>query len=106
MKFNLQLGKFRFGFGEQPQAVRSFGGAGVISRLNEDWLLPQTSADAELAPALKNLRFRARELERTNEYVQRYLDLIDNNVLGHCGDRKSTRLNSSHSQQSRMPSSA
>ena len=85
MKFNLQLGKFRFGFGEQPQAVRSFGGASVISRLNEDWLLPQTSADSELAPALKNLRFRARELERTNEYVQRYLDLIDNNVLGHCG---------------------
>ena len=27
-------------------------------------------------------------------------------VLGFWGDRKSTRLNSSHSQQSRMPSSA
>ena len=27
-------------------------------------------------------------------------------IIGLCGDRKSTRLNSSHYQQSRMPSSA
>ena len=32
--------------------------------------------------------------------------LLSNTVVGMTGDRKSTRLNSSHSQQSRMPSSA
>ena len=32
--------------------------------------------------------------------------LTRNDPAGHCADRKSTRLNSSHSQQSRMPSSA
>ena len=84
MKFKFQFGNFSIGFGEQERK-RSFGGAGVINRLNSDWLMPQTSADAELAPEAKNLRFRARELERRNEYVQRYLSLIDNNVLGHCG---------------------
>ena len=33
-------------------------------------------------------------------------DLTDAATLAHLLDRKSTRLNSSHSQQSRMPSSA
>ena len=35
--------------------------------------------------------------------IQRVTEL---NIPVNCGDRKSTRLNSSHSQQSRMPSSA
>ena len=31
---------------------------------------------------------------------------LNNHFMGECTDRKSTRLNSSHYQQSRMPSSA
>lgn len=89
MKLDFSIGKFRVGFGEQPaqkpSQKRSFGSAGAMNNLNADWLMPRTSADAEIKGGLIILRGRARELERTNEYVQRYLDLIDNNVLGHCG---------------------
>ena len=35
-----------------------------------------------------------------------YIDILVNNADGPCSDRKSTRLNSSHSGESRMPSSA
>lgn len=88
MKFDFSIGNFRVGFGDKPTSPaqkRSFGNAGAINRLNSDWLMPRTSADAEIKGVLITLRDRARELERTNEYVQRYLDLIDNNVLGNNG---------------------
>lgn len=86
MKFDFQIGSFRVGIGgeqpKQPPATRSFGSAGRVDRLNSDWLMPRTSADAEIASALITLRDRSRELERTNEYAQRYYSLLDNNVLG------------------------
>ena len=48
--------------------------------------------------------------ERYNELVRQYEELVNdyhiNKMLYESEDRKSTRLNSSHSQQSRMPSSA
>jgi lambda family phage portal protein len=86
MNFKLELGRAKFSFGNSPkqELKRSFAAANM-TRLNADWLMPQTSADAEIASGLVNLRGRARELERNNEYVQRYLSLIDNNVLGNNG---------------------
>ena len=44
---------------------------------------------------------RVRELLRTG-----YTDVVDADLSGYFEDRKSTRLNSSHIQKSRMPSSA
>ena len=41
-----------------------------------------------------------------NVYKMRYIGVLISGVLGGIGDRKSTRLNSSHSGESRMPSSA
>ena len=41
-----------------------------------------------------------------NDYVFNAFTIIVLGCFGISGDRKSTRLNSSHSQQSRMPSSA
>jgi lambda family phage portal protein len=90
MNFNFSIGKFRFGLGSEPKPVektasRSFGSAGSMNRLNADWLMPQTNADFEIWSGLKILRGRARELERTNWTIQKYLSLLDNNVLGASG---------------------
>ena len=54
---------------------------------------------------MKNLKFE--EVENIlEELVTEYLHGIGENTDEDGKDRKSTRLNSSHSQQSRMPSSA
>ena len=42
----------------------------------------------------------------SHDVVQRVRRLMNERAVGHLGDRKSTRLNSSHIQKSRMPSSA
>ena len=69
----------RFGFVRHKK--RSYNGANV-SRLTSDWLSPTTTADEEIRGNLKRLRGRCRELERNNDYVRRYLDGLENNVLG------------------------
>lgn len=85
MNFQLQLGKFQLTWGRQAQVApprrRSFPGA-AVNRLTADWQAPSTSADAELQYAQPTLRNRCRQLERSNDYVRRYLKLVENNVLG------------------------
>ena len=58
--------------------------------------------------ALNVERFRSsEEFEETLKMLRTYTkDISDQKLLDLGADRKSTRLNSSHSQQSRMPSSA
>jgi capsid protein len=63
------------------RASRSFNAAGM-NRLTNDFLSPSTSADAELLTNLRTLRFRCRQLERNNDWIRRYLKLVENNVLG------------------------
>lgn len=60
---------------------RSFGGA-TTDRLTGDWGSTVTSADAELRNDLGTLRSRWRELERDNEYAERFLSLMESNVIG------------------------
>ena len=43
------------------------------------------SSDAELKPALRILRRRSHELERNDEYVRRYIQLIRNGTVGQHG---------------------
>ena len=46
-------------------------------------------------------------MQQELETLKKWIDNSDNIVFfGGAGDRKSTRLNSSHSDRSRMPSSA
>ena len=68
----------------KPVKARSYEAA-ALSRLNGDWLAPNTSADAELFNSAERVRNRARELERNNEFARRYLDCLEANVLGHNG---------------------
>mgnify|MGYP003334265647 CR=1 FL=1 len=45
-------------------------------------------------------------IDYAEQRIYRELNLLSTRVANSSSDRKSTRLNSSHSQQSRMPSSA
>ena len=92
-----------------------------LNRLEKNWVQeaqnnPQVQAAPPSAPALRALQ---KSLDRfsgpmpvTKEawqnYVmqQYYMQSLDPDPKVSKADRKSTRLNSSHSQQSRMPSSA
>lgn len=66
---------------KQPRKKRSYAGA-ASSRLLADFYPMTRSSDAELKPALRNLRNRCRELARNNEYVTRYIGLMKTNVVG------------------------
>lgn len=64
----------------RPQR-RSFKAA-AASRLLNDWVKSPSSADAVLKYDLKTLRARARDLEQNNDYVRKYLSILENNILG------------------------
>ena len=69
---------------EQPQPAprrRSYQGA-LISRLTNDWLATQTSADAEIRTSLRKLRDRSREMVRNNPYARQAKRTTQINVIG------------------------
>jgi lambda family phage portal protein len=92
MNFNLNLGRLKLSFGRNQPAPkrpskfgrRSFPGA-AMNRLTADWQSPSSSADQEIYGAGRTLIFRCRQLERSNDYIRRYLKLVNNNVLGSRG---------------------
>ena len=55
----------------------------ALRRLHVDDAL----AGARLQPVLRDLRNRSRDLERNNEYMRRYLQLLRTNVVGEGGIR-------------------
>lgn len=54
-------------------------------RLTLDWASPLTTGDAEMRTRMRVLRGRARELERNEPYINRYLESLVNNVFDHHG---------------------
>ena len=66
------------------------------------WLARKTGAELELFICYYNEYLSGQRLFDSPSLEKARKEVID----GHERDRKSTRLNSSHSQQSRMPSSA
>ena len=73
----------RYGYGKIKKA-RGYSGA-ISSRLTGDWLNPTTTGDEEIRRDLQKLRNRCRELERNNDYVRRYLNGLESNVIGSAG---------------------
>ena len=67
----------RFGYSKK----RSYNAA-KLGRLTNDWTTGTTSANYEIRQDIKISRSRARQLERDNDYVRRWLKLLENNVLG------------------------
>ena len=85
MKFSTRISNaFKALTGKPSGGQRFFAGA-AINSLTSDWLMPTTSADAEARNDVVKLRNRCRQLERDDPYTQRFLKLIDNNVLGSTG---------------------
>ena len=74
----------------RPMNLRTYAGANK-GRLFSDFFSNSKSADAELAPALRTLRDRSRELARNDSYVKRYLALLSANVIGTKGIRLSCK---------------
>jgi lambda family phage portal protein len=64
-----------------PPKRRAYAGANV-SRLTADWVSGGSSADSEIKGSLSQLRNRARQLVRDNDYAKRAKVLITNNVVG------------------------
>lgn len=77
--------------------MRSYAGA-QKGRLFADFFSNSKSADAELAPALRTLRDRSRELARNDSYVKRYLALLSANVVGTKGIRLSCKARDDNGQ--------
>lgn len=72
--------------------VRSVFAGAQQNRLTRDFLDQWMSGRQELRYELRTLRLRSRELSRNTPIGQRYLGLVDENVLGHEGITLQMRL--------------
>ena len=79
----------RFGF--EPIRKRNYFAGAAASRLTSDWITGSIGPSNELRGSLRTLRDRARDLERNNPLVRRYLNLVAENVIGHKGIRLQVR---------------
>ena len=70
--------------------LRKYQGANT-GRLFSDFMQTSTSADAEIKDQLRLLRDRSRDLARNDSYVQRYLNLMQSNIVGSSGIRLSMK---------------
>lgn len=59
--------------------------AASTGRLFADWTTSTRSADADIAPAFRTMLARARDGEINNDHYERFLKLLENNVLGSNG---------------------
>lgn len=66
------------------QCKRDFPAA-AVNRLTHDWRSFAVSLDSILRQDLYTLRTRARELQESNEYFQKYLTMLKTNVVGENG---------------------
>jgi lambda family phage portal protein len=74
------MGLFARAFAKRGLTTQ-FKGA-QIGRLTLDWVFAHLSADAEVQSSLYTLRGRARELVRNNAWANRYVGLVQTNVVG------------------------
>lgn len=61
--------------------VRRFDGA-KVDRLTASWLATNTAIDFELRSDLDRLRARSRDMAKNNEYANKFLRMVRNNVVG------------------------
>lgn len=64
--------------------VASYSG-GNVSRLNAQQILSAGNANREIRWTLSTMRMRSRTLERDDPYAQRFLKMVEINVVGHNG---------------------
>ena len=69
----------------------SYGGAN-LTRLNADWIGTLLSSDQEIRTSLKRLRARCRQLHNNNDYAQKFVSLVKQNVVGPGGINLEARV--------------
>lgn len=69
----------------KPHA-RAFAAA-KLNRLTDSWRLTSEKIDDELRNDLDALRMRSRTLEGDNDFMRRYLDLVETNLIGETAPR-------------------
>ena len=66
----------------QARKVRARYDGGTSGRRSSSWLSRDGSANAQIAPFVRVLRSRARDLVRNNEYARRAKTIYQSNVIG------------------------
>lgn len=69
-------------FGGRKQAKRTYALQTQAGRLGADWITAQLTANEELRYSLRNYRDKAREREQNDDWVRRYLGMVENNIVG------------------------
>lgn len=64
---------------------KKFYNAAQISRLTSSWTTTQSTTTEELKSSLRVIRARARDLGRNSDYVNRFFNLVQVNVVGSAG---------------------
>lgn len=70
---------------------RSYAAA-AVSNLLTDWTTNNNAQDIESRLAIRQIRNRARDLERNNDYARKFLRDLEANVIGHNGFQMSMRI--------------
>src|ERR1051326_3783660 len=65
----------------QAELKRTYDAA-RMNRLNSDWSTWTMSANGEIRFALRNVRARSRDLARNSDIMKRFLQLLENGVVG------------------------
>jgi lambda family phage portal protein len=63
-----------------------------LTRLNADWIGSLLSTDQEIRTSLKRLRARCRQLHNNNDYAQKFVALLKQNVIGPNGIQLEAQL--------------
>ena len=72
------------------RAARNYTGASILARYS-DFTVSVRSADSELMNSLVTLRGRSRNLARNNPHARRYIQLMQDNIVGENGFRLQVR---------------
>jgi lambda family phage portal protein len=72
--------------------IRNIFTAASMSNIYSSWLSTNYSADAELYSTLKTMRGRSRELRRNNDYMAKFVRMVQINVVGPAGIRLQSRV--------------
>ncbi|WP_082524893.1 phage portal protein [Pseudorhodoferax sp. Leaf274] len=89
----------------QAPARRAYAAA-QVNRLTQGWSTTSASANTDIHRALDAVRARSRSLSQNDEYVRKWLALVDTNVVGPDGFRLQGRVYGADRQPDRLANDA
>ena len=70
---------------DRERELRAAYTGAIFNRLNSDWIVMPLQSDQELVTDLKVLRTRTRDLARNNPFAVKFLQVLEDNVIGPTG---------------------